>query len=209
MQLVRVGLAAVHDTCCPGLPRILEEEPTLDNERTRQLWSLAYHFPEAVEGKQAVLEAFLADVEEDLARSSEDSAGDQQPRANPSRNEQTGQSEETDSTTVRRKSKRSTERGEARTKLIPALSLHHKYEDGSCMNVEPIGVNDLAKLADVAPSTTTAFFKKEFRGHEKYKTMCSDVSSLITALKLLNQEYSPHHLSGAKPPGEGERKDNI
>ncbi len=73
-----VLLASVHDTCCEGLPRIWadsEGEWSLDDDRTRRFWSVAYHLPEAIEGKLSVLKAFLADVEVDLATGSEDPAG--------------------------------------------------------------------------------------------------------------------------------------
>jgi hypothetical protein len=45
-------------------------------------------------------------------------------------------------------------------------------------------------------------------GHTKYRLLCKDVSGLVGALKLLNQEFSPHHLYGATPPGEAERPDD-
>src|SRR5262249_18814112 len=38
--------------------------------------------------------------------------------------------------------KRSTERGEGRAKLIAALTKHHQYADGGCLNLEPIGNNE-------------------------------------------------------------------
>jgi hypothetical protein len=103
-----------------------------------------------------------------------------------------------------KKSKRSTERGEGRTKLIGALTKHHKYADGSCLNLEPIGNNDLAKAADVSPSTASAFFNNEFRGHTKYKALCRDAGRLAAALKLLNNEFSPHNLYGGRPADEGD-----
>lgn len=105
------------------------------------------------------------------------------------------------------KTKRSTERGEGQAKLIAALTEHHKYADGSCLNVEPIGNNELARLAQVSESTASAFFKKEFKGHTKYRAICGDARHLVVALKLLNQEFSPHQLYGDRPPGEGARDD--
>lgn len=106
-----------------------------------------------------------------------------------------------------KKAKRSTERNEGRAKLISALSQHHKYADGSCMNQEPVGNNELARIANVSNSTASAFFKNEFDGHSKYRRTCSNATSLITALKLLNQDFAPHQLFGAKPPSENERED--
>jgi hypothetical protein len=43
----------------------------------------------------------------------------------------------------RKKQKRSTEPGEARRKLIAALTAHHRYADGSCLNSAPVGNNQL------------------------------------------------------------------
>lgn len=106
-----------------------------------------------------------------------------------------------------KKSKRSTERGEGRAKLIGALVKHHKYADGSCLNLEYIGNNELARLAQVSESTASTFFSKEFEGHTKYRALCRDASQLVAALKLLNQDFSPHHLFGRCPPGEDERGD--
>ena len=115
--------------------------------------------------------------------------------------------EATSKTTTPTKAKRSTEKGEGQAKLIAALTKHHKYADGSCLNLEPVGNNELARLAEVSESTASAFFNKQFGGHTKYRAICSDATRLIAALKLLNQEFSPHHLFGAKPPGEDERED--
>jgi hypothetical protein len=93
--------------------------------------------------------------------------------------------------------KRSTERGEARTKLIPALTKHHEYANGGCLNLEPIGNNGLAKMVGVSPSTASAFFNDKFGGHTKYRILCRDASTLTTALKLLNNEFTPDILLGA------------
>jgi hypothetical protein len=101
--------------------------------------------------------------------------------------------------------KRSTERGEGRAKLIPALTKHHQYADGGCLNLEPIGNNELAKAAGVSPSTASAFFNDKFKGHTKYKALCRDLGRLVAALKLLNDEFAPHHLYGRRPAGEDNR----
>jgi hypothetical protein len=107
------------------------------------------------------------------------------------------------------KPKKSTERGEGRTKLIAALTRHHQYADRGCLNLEPVGVNRLARRAEVSPSTASAFFKKEFKGHPKYKRLCQDASSLVVALKQLNNEYPPWLLYDARrPPGEDDRDDD-
>jgi hypothetical protein len=106
------------------------------------------------------------------------------------------------------KTKRSTERGEGRTKLIAALTKHHRYADGGCLNLEPIGNNDLAKVAGVSASTASAFFNDKFEGHTKYKALCRDSAGLAAALKLLNNEFAPHDLYGRRPAGEDDRDDD-
>jgi hypothetical protein len=105
------------------------------------------------------------------------------------------------------KRKRSTARGEGRAKLVSAFTAHHEYENGSCENLEPIGNNELARKADVAKATAAEFFKVEFCDHAKYRAACADITRLVASLKLLNGEFSPHHLYGARPPGEDDRED--
>jgi hypothetical protein len=106
-----------------------------------------------------------------------------------------------------KKPKRSTERGEGREKLIAALTKHHKYAEGGSLNLEPISNNELARAAVVSKSTASAFFQKEFQGHHNYKVHCRDSGMLATSLKLLNAEFSPHHLFGRRPADEGDRDD--
>jgi hypothetical protein len=105
--------------------------------------------------------------------------------------------------------KRSTARGEARVKLISALTEHHKYAFGGCLNLEAIGINKLAREATVALSTAWAFFNKEFGGHLKYRSVCRDAGRLADSLKALNGEFSPIdiHLYGRRPAGEDDRDD--
>jgi hypothetical protein len=105
------------------------------------------------------------------------------------------------------KSKRSTEKGEGRAKLIAALTNHHKYADGSCLNPVPIGNNALAEAAGVSPSTASTFFRKEFEGHAKYRAICRDAGKLVDYLKGLNGEFAAHELYGRRPPGEDDRDD--
>jgi hypothetical protein len=103
--------------------------------------------------------------------------------------------------------KRSTQRGEAREKLVAALTKHHQYADDSCLNLEPIGNNALARLAKVGKQTASHFFEKAFKGHRKYSAFCrSDAAGLVAALKLLNDEFAPHDLYGAKPPEKRGRR---
>jgi hypothetical protein len=97
--------------------------------------------------------------------------------------------------------KRSTERGEGRAKCIAKLTEHHRYAHGGCLNLEPIKNNELARLAEVAQSTASAFFNKNFKGHAKYRGFCQDQGRLLAALKLLNDEFAPHVLMADSPRG--------
>jgi hypothetical protein len=60
----------------------------------------------------------------------------------------------------------------------------------------------------VSPSTASTFFNNEFEGHTKYKALCRDSSRLAAALKLLNNEFSPHDLYGRRPADEDDRDDD-
>jgi hypothetical protein len=71
--------------------------------------------------------------------------------------------------------------------------------------LEPIGNNALARLAGVDQATASTFFKRQLKGHAKYKANCSDATTLAAALKLLNGEFAPHLLYEARPPDEDER----
>ncbi|MBW3597506.1 MAG: hypothetical protein KY475_09560 [Planctomycetes bacterium] len=108
---------------------------------------------------------------------------------------------------VRKKSKRSTQRGDAREKLIAALTKHHEYANGSCLNQEPIANNALARLAGVAKSSASEFFKDEFKGYGLYRRNCQDITTLVGMLKMVNGEFRAFELYGHCPPGEGEDED--
>jgi hypothetical protein len=99
------------------------------------------------------------------------------------------------------KSKRSTIRGEARAKISAALTLHHRYADGNCLNENPISVSKLAKTSQVGKGSVSRFFTKEFGGHSKYRNVyCRDLRFLTAALKKLNGEYTVDQLFGGSPP---------
>lgn len=100
------------------------------------------------------------------------------------------------------RTKRSVVANGPRAKLIAALLLHHRYEQGSCLNTDPLGNNALAKAAEVSRSTASAFFAAEFNGHTRYKTLCRDVGQLSFALRLLIGDVAPRLLCGGRPPGE-------
>lgn len=98
------------------------------------------------------------------------------------------------------KSKKSSESGDARVKLIAVLTKHHKYADASCLNLEPIGNNELAREAQISRSSASDFFKKEFQGYKNYRAACYSRQKLIVAMTLLNKDYSPYHLFGDESP---------
>src|SRR5262249_42925065 len=91
-----------------------------------------------------------------------------------------------------KKPKRSTEGGEGKETPTAALTNHHRSARGGCLNLESIGNNELAQAAGVSPSTASAFFRSQFKGHAKYRSQCRDPGSLAAALKLLNGEFAPH-----------------
>jgi hypothetical protein len=105
------------------------------------------------------------------------------------------------------KPKRSTQPGEAREKIVGALTKWHKYESGSCLNSEPVGVRQLSRLAAVAPATVSDFFDENFeRGLPEYRSICnSDVRKLADSIEALRGETTPAKLLtyGRRPPGEG------
>lgn len=97
------------------------------------------------------------------------------------------------------RTKRSTESGEARAKIVAALTAHHKYGNGSCGNFGPIGVNELARLAEVSSGSVSQFFQKHFaepdakagEGLTRYKAACRERAKLCDALELLNGDKPP------------------
>lgn len=79
----------------------------------------------------------------------------------------------------------------ANLRLIAALTKHHGYENGSVVTYEPIGCNKLGSLAGVSGKAASNFFKKHFKNHNAYRQLCSQRENLVSALKLLNGEYTP------------------
>ena len=94
--------------------------------------------------------------------------------------------------------------------LIAALTKHHDYDSGSCMNWVPVGNNELSRLAGVSNKTASEFFKQQFGGHAQYKIQCGTPQRLIASLKTLNNEFSPKDFNTARTPnqvGEQENRD--
>ncbi|TWT97182.1 hypothetical protein [Neorhodopirellula pilleata] len=69
-----------------------------------------------------------------------------------------------------------------------ALIHHHQYENGSVLNWEPIGSNQLAIAAKIAPSTASSYFKKWFEEYQGYKRACQSQSSLVVTLTQFANE---------------------
>jgi len=115
------------------------------------------------------------------------------------RNEHEREASDNEEAKRKKKSKRSTESGEAREKLIAALTLHHKYENGSCLNWEPVGCNQLAELAKVSGSTASEFFAKKFKGWGEYKRFCQNEVKILGSLAQLNGEMTPAVLFNRLP----------
>jgi hypothetical protein len=100
-----------------------------------------------------------------------------------------------------RGSKRSTTRGEARAKIIGALTAHHNYADGGCLNQDPISVTKLAGTSQAGKASASRFFAAIFGGHAKYRNVyCKNKHLLLTALKKLNGDYAVDELFGGTPP---------
>lgn len=104
--------------------------------------------------------------------------------------------------------KRSTEKGEAEAKLIAALAAHHQYSDGSCLNLQPVRNNALARLAGVDQGSATRFFKKHFQGRQKYARICQDPASLSRILGSFVGDMPAWKLFGRAPVSEGGRSED-
>lgn len=87
--------------------------------------------------------------------------------------------------------KRSTQKGEAKQKLISALVAHHKYDGVVCEKRDSVSVRELAEAAEVAPASASRFFQKQFPdgGHKRYKNLCiRDFRRVEQFLKLISGE---------------------
>jgi hypothetical protein len=116
-----------------------------------------------------------------------------------------------DADTLKKKRKKSTESGEARERLIAALTKHHKYDDGGCLNMEPIGNNELARQAEVDRHTASDFFKAHFEGHAAYKAACVNRErqwKIREQLKVLNGDFTVFRSLNGEPSGEDNRSDD-
>ena len=71
------------------------------------------------------------------------------------------------------------------------MTKHHQYADGGCLNLEPIGNNELARLAGVSKSTSHEFFVWAFGSYDHYEGSCRNAGILAFHLRRLNKELSP------------------
>ncbi|RCS49203.1 hypothetical protein DTL42_11730 [Bremerella cremea] len=75
-------------------------------------------------------------------------------------------------TTTSIRKKKSTASGDAQSKILGALEKHH--QGGDTPNSAPIGVSELARMADVSKSTASEFFKRFAGGHHEYQRLCRE-----------------------------------
>lgn len=106
------------------------------------------------------------------------------------------------------KTKASTAKGDARVRIIAALTKHHRYSDGRVLNLEPVNNNELARRAKVDKATASAFFKSQFKGHAEYKVRCRDENLLLAFLKMLNKDFAPFHLYANAPQAKDDDEDD-
>ncbi len=82
------------------------------------------------------------------------------------------------------RTKKSTQKGDAKEKLSAALVTHHKYKNGRCGQTEPIQNNALARLAGVSRSSAARFFTSEFEGYQAYRRKCTNGRVVMILAKL-------------------------
>ncbi|HCK52835.1 MAG TPA: hypothetical protein DIC23_06425 [Planctomycetaceae bacterium] len=110
------------------------------------------------------------------------------------------------------RNKKSTNKGDAQTKIIGALSAHHQFDGGECLNLEPIGSNELARLAEVSKSSASLFFQKQFaaehptsgEGRRKYREACRSSYKLSLEIKRIRDELIPTELWNSLPVDHGD-----
>ncbi len=102
------------------------------------------------------------------------------------------------------KKRKATTKGEAEKKITGYLLTHHKYDNGTCENYEPLRVGEIVRGAEIARGSVPDFFNKYFAdgnkgGHNLYKTACHDQTLLNTAMRILAGEFSPSILFHSTP----------
>jgi hypothetical protein len=152
--------------------------------------------PSPCDAGQIGAESTALSVPMPLAKREAERTADPRDQSEARQGEVVGEPETSNLALPTKKAKRSTEQGEGRDKIIPALAKHHQYENGSCLNHEPIVGNELARIAKVGKGTVNRFFNRAFNdgekgGYAKYKRACRDQGKLVTSLKLLLGEVTP------------------
>jgi hypothetical protein len=102
----------------------------------------------------------------------------------------------------REKRKRGTAKSPEQEACAAALTLHHKYENGSCGFIGKISLRKLAADADVSTSTAKKFFDDQFGGHTKYVTDCQTPGMLAFRLKVLNGDLTPSGFGNLSRPND-------
>jgi len=105
------------------------------------------------------------------------------------------------------RTKKSTSKGDAQTKIIGALSAYHQFDGDDCLNLEPIGNNELARSAEVSGSTVSLFLQKQFatkhaasgEGRRNYRKACRDSYRLTLEIKRIRDELIPTMLWNPLP----------
>jgi len=105
------------------------------------------------------------------------------------------------------RTKKTTSKGDAQIKIIGALSSHHQFDGDECLNLEPIGNNELARLGEVSQSSASLFFQKQFasgdstsgEGLRKYRGACRSSYTLSLEIKRIRDELIPTELWNSLP----------
>jgi len=87
--------------------------------------------------------------------------------------------------------------------IISKLTLHHQYDQDSCLNLEPLGVRKLGRELNCSASVVSAFFKREFGDYKSYAQMCRNAGLLAKAISMLRGELRPSILNQRLPGNDG------
>ena len=87
--------------------------------------------------------------------------------------------------------------------ITSQLTLHHQYEQGSCLILEPLGVREIHRKLGCPVSVVSDFFKRHFDGHKMYVRMCRDAGTLAKGISILRGDIRPSILFRALPGNDG------
>ena len=76
--------------------------------------------------------------------------------------------------------------------VLPALLVHHQYDQGSIGNYDPISLVKLEKKFGIKKATASRWFQKNFGGHQWYRAACKRERGkpLQEKLKKMNEDYA-------------------